>query len=73
VLLSPGQAPLPLQATALHELGHAFGLWAHSDQAGDAMAAIPGGRPVLQLSRRDRATMQWLLGQRPRMPAPAPW
>ena len=68
VLLGTGQAPLPLQATALHELGHAFGLWAHSDQAGDAMAAIPGGRPVLQLSRRDRATMQWLLGQRPRMP-----
>jgi hypothetical protein len=68
VLLSAGQAPLPLQATALHELGHAFGLWAHSDQAGDAMAAIPGGRPVLQLSRRDRATMQWLLGQRPQMP-----
>ena len=68
VLLSAGQAPLPLQATALHELGHAFGLWAHSDQAGDAMAAVPGGRPVLQLSRRDRATMKWLLGQRPRMP-----
>ncbi len=71
VLLGAGQAPLPLQATALHELGHAFGLWAHSDQAGDAMAAIPGGRPVLQLSRRDRATLLWLQGQSGRMPTPA--
>lgn len=71
VLLSAGQAPLPLQATALHELGHAFGLWAHSDQPGDAMAAVPGGKPVLQLSPRDRATMRWLIGQRPRMPTAA--
>ena len=68
VLLGASQAPLPLQATALHELGHAFGLWAHSDQAGDVMAAIPGGRPVLQLSRRDRATLLWLQGQSGRMP-----
>jgi hypothetical protein len=71
VLLGASQAPLPLQATALHELGHAFGLWAHSDQAGDAMAAIPGGRPVLQLSRRDRATLLWLQGQSGRMPTAA--
>ena len=27
----PGAGPV-LQATALHELGHAFGLWGHSDQ-----------------------------------------
>jgi len=71
VLLDPGRAPLPLQATALHELGHAFGLWAHSDDPGDAMAAIPGGRPVLQLSSRDRATLLWLLRQSNRMPTAA--
>lgn len=71
VLLSAGQAPLPLQATALHELGHAFGLWAHSDQPGDAMAAVPGGKPVLQLSERDRATLRWLLRQSNRMPTAA--
>ena len=63
VLISPGQGPIGIQATALHELGHAFGLWGHSDQAGDAMAAQPGAKPVLELSRRDRATLQWLQGQ----------
>ena len=61
--LSPGQRPMAMQATALHELGHAFGLWGHSDAAGDAMAAVPGAVPVLQLSRRDRATLGWLLLQ----------
>jgi len=63
VLISPGQAQPAIQATTLHELGHAFGLWAHSDQAGDVMAVHAGARPVLQLSRRDRATLQWLQRQ----------
>jgi predicted Zn-dependent protease len=63
VLISPGQGPAAIQATALHELGHAFGLWGHSDQRGDAMAAVPGPRPVLELSPRDRATLQWLQQQ----------
>jgi hypothetical protein len=63
VLISPGQAEPAMKATALHELGHAFGLWGHSEQAGDAMAVSPGARPVLQLSGRDRATLQWLQRQ----------
>ena len=63
VLISPGQGPTGIQATAQHELGHAFGLWGHSDQSGDAMATQPGAKPVLELSRRDRATLQWLQGQ----------
>ena len=63
VLLSPGQGLAAMQATALHELGHAFGLWGHSDQAGDALAATPGSRPVLELSARDRATLRWLQAQ----------
>ena len=63
VLIGPSQAEPALQATALHELGHAFGLWGHSDQAGDAMAAVPGPRPVLALSDRDRRTVRWLYGQ----------
>ena len=63
VLLSPGQGPQASEATALHELGHAFGLWGHSEQAADAMAAVPGAVPVLALSPRDRATVRWLYGQ----------
>ena len=71
VLISPGQAPQGIQATALHELGHAFGLWGHSDRAGDAMAAQPGAKPVLELSPRDRATLRWLQGQ-PGLESPQP-
>ena len=63
VLLSPGQGEAAMQATALHELGHAFGLWGHSDQPADALAVSPGPRPVLELSHRDRATVQWLQQQ----------
>jgi len=63
VSISPGQRPTAMQATALHELGHAFGLWGHSEVAGDAMAAVPGAHPVLELSPRDRATFLWLQQQ----------
>lgn len=63
VLISPGQAEAAMQATALHELGHAFGLWGHSDRPGDAMAVAPGARPVLELSPRDLATLRWLQAQ----------
>ena len=63
VLISPGQAQTAIQATSLHELGHAFGLWGHSDQAGDALAVKAGPIPVLELSPRDRATLMWLQEQ----------
>lgn len=66
VLISPGQRAEAIQATALHELGHAFGLWGHSDDPEDAMAASPGQRPILRLSARDKATVRWLYAQ----PAP---
>lgn len=62
VLVSPELRAPVLQATALHELGHAFGLWGHSDQAADAMAIAQGHDPVLQLSARDRLTFRWLKG-----------
>ena len=63
VSLSPAQRQQAIEATALHELGHAFGLWGHSDDPADAMAAVPGSDPVLVLSPRDRATLAWLYQQ----------
>ena len=70
VLISPGRAPMAMQATALHELGHAFGLWGHSDQPGDALATVPGAKPQLELSPRDRATLRWLMRQPDRLQTP---
>ena len=67
VSISPGQRPDAIQATALHELGHAFGMWGHSDHPQDAMAGVPGPTPVLQLTARDRATFMWLQ-QQPGLP-----
>ena len=63
VAISPGQAQTAIQATALHELGHAFGLWGHSDHTGDALAVKAGAVPVLELSPRDQATLKWLQEQ----------
>jgi predicted Zn-dependent protease len=60
VWLNPGQRQQVIQAAALHELGHAFGLWGHSDESADAMAASPASPPVLRLTSRDVATWRWL-------------
>ena len=63
VLVSPELRAPVLQATALHELGHAFGLWGHSPEPGDAMAVHQGQNPVLKLSVRDLETLDWLRSQ----------
>ena len=63
VLIGAGQRREAIQATALHELGHAFGLWGHSPDPADAMTALPGSPPILRLSPRDRATVRWLYSQ----------
>ncbi len=72
VLISPDQRAAASQATALHELGHAFGLWGHSDRAGDALAATPGASPVLVPGPRDRATLEWLRRQPDGLGGPMP-
>ena len=63
VMVSPGLRAEALQATALHELGHAFGLWGHSSVPTDVLAISQGERPVLVPSQRDRLTLAWVIQQ----------
>lgn len=70
VQVGADQRPAAMAATLLHELGHAFGLWGHSPRSGDVMAASPGPVPQVELSERDRATLQWLLDQPSAIAAP---
>ena len=60
VLVSPELRASVIEATAVHELGHAFGLWGHSPQPDDVMAVHQNQKPVLKLSQRDRVTLNWL-------------
>jgi len=70
VLVSPELRAQALQATALHELGHAFGLWGHSDNPADALAPVQGASPVLAPSAGDRRTLNWLRDQPTRFGQP---
>ena len=67
VMVSPGLRAEALQATALHELGHAFGLWGHSSVPTDVLAISQGERPVLVPSQRDRLTLAWVMQQTTRV------
>lgn len=66
LLISPELRAEALEATALHELGHAFGLWGHSDDSRDALAVHQGAVPVLAPSDRDRQTLTWVRSQQNR-------
>ena len=72
VMVSPELRSESQQATALHELGHAFGLWAHSLVPSDAMAPVQGASPVLKLSPRDQLTLEWMRKQPTRFGVPLP-
>jgi len=60
VLVSPELRASVIEATAVHELGHAFGIWGHSPQPDDVMAVHQNQTPVLNLSKRDKVTLNWL-------------
>jgi predicted Zn-dependent protease len=72
VMVSPELRAESQQATALHELGHAFGLWAHSSVPSDAMAPVQGASPVLKLSPRDQLTLEWMRKQPSQFGLPLP-
>ena len=63
VLVSPDLRRTALQSTALHELGHAIGLWGHSPSKGDALAVFQQADPVLTPSSSDRITLEWVRSQ----------
>ena len=73
LMVSPELRAQVLEATALHELGHAFGLWGHSDDPLDALAVHQGAKPVLIPTDRDRRTLEWVRRQSNRFgPVPEP-
>jgi predicted Zn-dependent protease len=55
--LSPNQANAALLAAARHELGHALGIWGHSDRVDDVMYFAQVRQPV-QISDRDARTLK---------------
>lgn len=62
ILLRPDQAPQYTLATARHELGHAIGIWGHSQQPSDVLYFSQVGQPPL-ISARDINTLKRIYQQ----------
>ena len=71
IAIKPGLAPLSLQGTARHELGHALGIWGHSDRKEDALYPAQTA-DVPAISPRDLRTLYRLYQQPTRLGWPAP-
>ncbi len=69
--IKPGLAALSLQGTTRHELGHALGIWGHSDRPEDALypAQTPDSPPI---SPRDLRTLYRIYQQPTRLGWPSP-
>jgi predicted Zn-dependent protease len=66
VLLSPNQPDLSLLAGARHELGHALGIWGHSDRDTDVMYFSQVAHPA-GITDRDVNTLRHLYGEPTRL------
>ncbi|NJM48429.1 MAG: matrixin family metalloprotease [Alkalinema sp. RU_4_3] len=66
ITLSPTQADRSLLSGARHELGHALGIWGHSDRPTDVMYSSQVAQPP-QISDRDRATLRKVYTQSTRL------
>ncbi|MEY2984138.1 MAG: hypothetical protein RLZZ568_755 [Cyanobacteriota bacterium] len=69
--IKPGLGQLSLQATARHELGHALGIWGHSDRQADALYPSQT-RDVPPISQRDLKTLRRIYQQPTRLGWPKP-
>jgi predicted Zn-dependent protease len=71
IFLSPTQAGAYVQSAARHELGHALGIWGHSQQATDVMFFSQVQTPGT-ISARDVNTLKWVYAQPTRLGWPLP-
>jgi predicted Zn-dependent protease len=66
IVLSPNQADAALVVGARHELGHALGIWGHSDRQTDVMYFSQVSQPV-GISDRDLQTLKRVYAQPTRL------